>query len=100
MVAQSNKYTEYLQFPLIRKFLDEVVTLMRATAFARVRAVAFSRVQVAVFALVRAGGGVRLGVDGERRGVEEYAKDEAGGSDPTVRRRWRRSSAWACRILK
>jgi hypothetical protein len=54
MVAWSNKYTKYLQFPLIRKFLDEVVTLIRAAAFARLRAVAFSRVQVAVFPLLRA----------------------------------------------
>jgi hypothetical protein len=89
MVARNNKYTKYLQFPRIRKFLDEV-TLMSVAAFARVRAVAFALVWAAAFS--RAQAAVFAWVWTENtRGIEEDVMDEASASDPAVRRQ-RRSS--------
>jgi hypothetical protein len=43
-----------VKFPLVQKFVEEVVTLRRVAAFARVRAAAYSREQAEAFERVRA----------------------------------------------
>jgi hypothetical protein len=73
--AHSNKYTKYLQCPLLRIILEQAVTLRRAVALARVRVAASSGEQAEAFracagddVLAGTGGGVLVGADGEGRG--------------------------------